>query len=116
MGVRGAVGRPPYTAAAALLGWADTHWQELRGRLVLAGHSPEAVDRLSLADVCDVAYAQLAAVADATDRDAAMFGHEPRARDALEEILGRTDTPEEEPVTNVVTLADWVNQVNRELA
>lgn len=67
MADRGGDAADPYTAALALARWARVNWNDLDGRLLLAGRQNGA-DDLTLRQLCNAAYAAITEHMDAKER------------------------------------------------
>lgn len=120
----------PYRAARALGAWAAEHRGEVHGRLLLAGHSPEAIERLSARALLDAAETlQRERARRLDDKDflrRLLVGGEPAYAEAeLERALEEDDLDDEDepdaapvavppaPGAKVIELAAWVQHANR---
>ena len=120
------VRQAPYAEAQQLFSWAKANKSYWRGKLFRAGHSPEAIRRLTVDDVLDVAYSLLRDHAEASDLAIGPFTTEaPQNAERLEAILagGYTEDDEDDldefeddegnDEATIISLARWAEFGNR---
>lgn len=104
----------PYRAVQHCAGWAARNWLYVKGRLILAGHSEEGIDRLSIEAVAGAVYALRYDEASRSDVQAACAGNkEPPFLDAFLDEMAVVEA--DERLSSPADVMAWAARAARAL-